>query len=68
MDRKTISGAEETRAGLCASCVNARTVESEHGSRFYLCELSKNDPRFAKYPRLPVSECSGYQVKLVACD
>ena len=27
---------------------------------FYLCELSKVDSRFAKYPRLPVIECSGY--------
>jgi hypothetical protein len=68
MDRKKISGVEDARAGLCASCIHARKVESEHGSRFYLCELSKSDPRFAKYPRLPVMECSGYRVKLVSCD
>jgi hypothetical protein len=47
-------------AGLCADCVNARRVESSRGSVFLLCELSRSDPRFAKYPRLPVLSCSGY--------
>jgi len=46
--------------GLCASCAYARRVESNRGSVFYLCERSAIDPKFAKYPRLPVSECSGY--------
>ena len=47
-------------AGLCASCVHMRIVESARGSRFVLCGLSATDPRFAKYPRLPVVQCSGY--------
>jgi len=25
-----------------------------------LCSLSKTDPRFPKYPSLPVGSCSGY--------
>lgn len=47
-------------AGLCASCRNARTVKTRT-STFWLCELSKTDPRFPKYPRLPVQTCSGYR-------
>jgi hypothetical protein len=49
------------RAGLCADCVHARRVESNHGSIFLLCELSRSDPLFTKYPRLPVLSCPGYQ-------
>jgi len=48
------------RAGLCADCVHARSVESDRGSVFLLCELSRSDPRFTKYPRLPVLSCNGY--------
>ena len=47
--------------GLCANCVHARPVESAKGSQFLLCQLSQSDPRFPKYPRLPVLTCSGYQ-------
>ena len=38
-----------------------RRIESDRGSIFYLCELSKVDPRFPKYPRLPVLSCAGYE-------
>jgi len=48
-------------AGLCATCVNKRRIVSDRGSVFLLCELSKTDPRFPKYPRLPVRECEGYE-------
>jgi len=51
---------EGSVAGLCASCKNVRRIISDRGSRFFLCELSKTDPRFPKYPRLPVLSCSGY--------
>ena len=37
-----------------------RLVQSDRGSKFYLCERSANDSRFPKYPRLPVIECIGY--------
>lgn len=46
--------------GLCADCVHARRIESAHGSVFFLCELSLTDPRFPKYPPLPVVSCPGY--------
>ncbi len=47
--------------GLCGSCINARVLKNRRGSRFYLCELSRTDPRFPKYPPLPVIVCPGYQ-------
>ncbi len=50
-------------AGLCADCLHSRRIESAHGSVFILCNLSLTDPRFPKYPRLPVLSCNGYQKK-----
>ena len=52
---------EPATAGLCATCVHVRRVTSDRGSVFYLCQLSKVDPKFPKYPRLPVIECRGYE-------
>lgn len=47
--------------GLCAGCAHVRVVQTGKGSTFYLCELSKTDPAFPKYPRLPVLRCRGYE-------
>lgn len=52
---------EPERVGLCYDCRHSRTIENARGNRFYLCELSRTDPRFARYPRLPVLRCSGYE-------
>ena len=49
--------------GLCASCVHAQKIESSKGSTFVLCRLSHTDPRFVRYPRLPVLACDGYLPK-----
>ncbi|HEY3664350.1 MAG TPA: hypothetical protein VGL19_00060 [Polyangiaceae bacterium] len=49
------------RVGLCLTCVHARCIESAKGSEFWLCELSKSDPRFKKYPPLPVRACFGFK-------
>ena len=46
--------------GLCAHCAHARTVTSAKGSTFRRCALSETDPRFPKYPPVPVRECAGY--------
>ena len=51
---------DPARAGLCAACRHARTVETRRGSRFLLCDRSRTEPRFARYPRLPVLECDGF--------
>jgi hypothetical protein len=52
--------ADAQRAGLCASCRHARAIENDRGSRFYLCDRSRTDDRFPRYPRLPVTVCVGY--------
>jgi hypothetical protein len=46
--------------GLCSRCTESKVVENKKGSRFYLCELSARDPRFRKYPELPVLKCEGF--------
>ena len=54
---------QNTHDGLCADCLHARRLESARGSVFILCNLSHADPRFPKYPRLPVLSCDGYRPK-----
>jgi hypothetical protein len=49
------------KAGLCDSCRHQKIVRSGRGSVFSMCERSKTDERFPKYPRLPVLECPGYE-------
>ena len=46
--------------GLCATCHNVYLVKSARGSYFVMCNLAKTDPRFSKYPVLPVFQCLGY--------
>jgi hypothetical protein len=41
--------------------MHARVITSDRGSRFVMCDLSKTDDRFARYPGLPVLGCRGYQ-------
>lgn len=53
--------------GLCATCGHVRTIRSTRGSTFYLCLLSAGDPRFPKYPRLPVQACTGYASGPAVC-
>jgi len=52
-------------AGLCTNCRNARAVESRRGSRFVLCALSAADPRFPRYPPLPVIRCDGFTAQVL---
>lgn len=47
--------------GLCAACAHARVIENRRGSRFWLCERARIDPSFARYPRLPVLACAGFE-------
>jgi len=46
--------------GLCSGCVWVRVIVNRRDSRFYLCDRSRQDPRFPRYPRLPVLRCPGY--------
>jgi hypothetical protein len=51
------------RAGLCDTCRYQREVRTTRGSRFSLCERSREDPAYPRYPRLPVLACRGYEPK-----
>jgi len=57
--------AERKDVGLCMDCQHLRRIMSDRGSTFFFCKRSATDPRFPKYPRLPVSHCSGYEPQ---CD
>jgi hypothetical protein len=57
-----------TRSGLCESCVYAQLVLSSKGSSFVRCGLSATDPRFPRYPRLPVVQCGGFVQKATEDD
>ncbi|MGN6258656.1 MAG: hypothetical protein ACTHN3_13055 [Solirubrobacterales bacterium] len=48
-------------AGLCDRCRHQRLVPNTRGSVFSLCERSRTDPAFPRYPRLPVSSCPGFE-------
>jgi hypothetical protein len=59
--RPPLSGDERSRVGLCSDCRHARRIVSAKGSSFWLCERAVTEPeRFAKYPRLPVVRCGGF--------
>jgi hypothetical protein len=46
--------------GLCGRCAHAQVIVNDRGSEFYLCRLSATDPRFPRYPTLPVVACPGF--------
>lgn len=47
--------------GLCAACRHVRRTETTRGSVFWRCGRAETDPRYARYPRLPVATCPGYE-------
>jgi hypothetical protein len=47
--------------GLCDSCRHQRLIPNTRGSVFSLCERSRTEPEFPRYPRLPVVECPGFE-------
>ena len=46
-------------AGLCASCRHLVVLSSQR-SVFVRCGLAESDPRFPRYPTLPVVACAGW--------
>jgi hypothetical protein len=49
------------KAGLCDSCRHQKLIRNTRGSTFSMCERSKTDARYPKYPRLPVKSCEGWE-------
>jgi DNA-3-methyladenine glycosylase I len=48
-------------AGLCDTCGHQRVVRNTRGSVFSLCQRSREDERYPRYPRVPVTSCPGYE-------
>ena len=46
-------------SGLCGACQHGQMVPAAR-SIFWMCRLAKQDPNFARYPAIPVRQCSGY--------
>lgn len=63
MNDRDKSRQAEVPAGLCDTCRHERIITSDRASRFVMCELSKTDPRFRRYPALPVVACDGYELR-----
>jgi len=47
--------------GLCARCAVCQRVRSARGATFFRCRRADVDPRYARYPRLPVMQCVGFE-------
>ncbi len=56
-----MSRGPDPRVGLCSVCTHVKVVGNRRGSRYYLCELSRTDNRFVRYPSLPMDECPGFE-------
>ncbi len=62
MDAAILLQMSRPPAGLCDTCVHQRVVATTRGTSFSLCERSRTDPAYPRYPRLPVTACPGHQL------
>ena len=54
-------------AGLCDACAHQKLIHNTRGSTFSMCMRHRTEPeRFAKYPRLPVLACAGFEPRDVS--
>jgi hypothetical protein len=51
----------EPPPGLCGDCRRARILTSSGGAAYYQCLKAETDPRYEKWPRLPVLSCAGHE-------
>jgi hypothetical protein len=49
--------------GLCSLCRFATTQLSSRESTFWRCRRADVDPKFQRYPPLPVAECAGFELE-----
>lgn len=47
--------------GLCAACVHAKLNETHRGTAYLRCTRAAWDASLPRYPRLPVTACTGYE-------
>lgn len=55
------SADDRDAAGLCSTCLHARVQRNRRGSAFWRCARADEDPRFRRYPPLPVVRCDGFE-------
>jgi len=48
-------------AGLCERCALAVVQSNRRGSVFWRCRRAETEPRFLRYPPLPVVRCDGFE-------
>jgi len=49
------------RPGLCLDCRYAKINETRRGTAYLRCLSSAWDVRLVRYPRLPVTDCPGFE-------
>ena len=49
------------RPGLCLDCRYAKITETRRGTAYLRCLRSAWDVRLVRYPRLPVTDCPGFE-------
>lgn len=47
----------------CETCVAMQEVVTPKRSRFLLCQRSRTDPYYPKYPPQPILRCGGYELR-----
>lgn len=59
-ERRRLLQSLPVHPGLCAACVHLRLLASKR-SVFVRCGLAETDPRFVRYPPIPVRLCPGFR-------
>jgi hypothetical protein len=47
--------------GLCRACLHAKLNETYRGTAYLRCTRATWDSALARYPRLPVTQCAGFE-------
>ena len=47
--------------GLCGDCRHAKINETRRGTAYLRCLRAAWDDRLTRYPRLPVTDCVGFE-------
>jgi uncharacterized protein YciI len=55
------AGSAPDAVGQCFTCRWMRSTTTRRGSTFFRCARAETDPRFVRYPALPVRDCPGYE-------
>jgi len=55
------AGSVPDAVGQCFTCRWMRSTTNRRGSTFFRCARAETDPRFVRYPALPVRDCPGYE-------